>query len=391
MEMPGFQESKLKKLGGTHYRTSRVVFNREEVLQKATPEVQGILEDLFNQIDYIELVINYYDLKVGKRKTQPRESLLKKFDEEQRQKCIQKAAELSQRQYLKMRHRLVELRTEQYTYKDCISNSIIPHFDNALYEEEVLRIGEDIEVLPMGLFDNSVYASKVFTSPPNPIAFTEEELKKVSDWIWKEKDKKNALDFENPEHLLALYRAYDELQSETEIDPNQIYNASAAIFKTLKFYEECARLNDLQREILQMKIEQKPNVEIASYINQKYKTTYNDNYISTIYRRKILPTIAEAATHHKLIMENIFYPEAFKKCKDCGKLFLRAPEFFMRQHKTPDGFSPRCKYCQRIKREKEKHKYEIKYVVSRADLENGTIRFCRVDEATGSTGNRSEQ
>jgi len=88
-------------------------------------------------------------------------------------------------------------------------------------------------------------------------------------------------------------------------------------------------------------------------------------------------------------MENIFYPENFKKCKDCGKLYLRAPEFFMRQHKTPDGFSPRCKSCQRIKREKEKIKYEIKYVVSRSDLENGTFRLRGPGETIGGIDRRT--
>lgn len=389
METPGFQESKLKRIGETHYHTARVVFNREEALRQATPELKTIFEDLFKQIDYIELVINYYDLQNGKRKTPPRESLLAKFDEEKRQKCMEKAAGLSQRQYLKMRHRLVELRTEQYTYKDCVSNSIIPHSDTTLIEENFLRFGEDIPVLPMGLFDNSVYASKVFLNPPNPLSFTEEELKKVSDWIWEEKDTQNALNFEDTSHLLVLYKAYNELKFEAEQDPNQLYGASAAIFKTLKFYEECARLNDLQREVLHMKIDQKSNSEISIYINNKYGTTYNDNYISTIYRQKVLPTIAEAAKYHRLIMENIFYPENFKKCKDCGKLYLRAPEFFMRQHKTPDGFSPRCKSCQRIKREKEKIKYEIKYVVSRSDLENGTFRLRGPGETIGGIDRRT--
>ncbi len=368
METPGFQETKLKKLGSTHYRTARVVFNREDALRRASPELKAIFEDLFAQIDYIELVINYYDLQNGKRKTPPRDSLLARFNEDKRQKCMQKAAGLSQRQYLKMRHRLVELRTEQYTYKDCVSNSIIPHADPAPQEEEIFRFGEDIKVLPMGLFDNSVYAGKVFLNPPNPTVFSDEDLRRVSNWLWEEKDTKKALNFEDPAHLLALYRAYNEIKFEAEQDPDQIYSASAAIFKTLNFYEESARLNELQREILHMKIEQKSNTDISVYINTKYGTTYNDNYISTIYRQKILPTIAEAATYHRTIMENIFYPENFKRCKDCGKLYLRAPEFFMRQHKTPDGFSPRCKSCQRIKREKEKNKYEIKYVVNRSDL-----------------------
>jgi len=94
-----------------------------------------------------------------------------------------------------------------------------------------------------------------------------------------------------------------------------------------------------------MKIDQVPNLDISLYINKKYGTTYNDNYISTIFRKKILSTIAEAASYHKMIMENIFYPENFKRCKDCGRMLLRSPEFFMRQHKAPDGFSPRCKGC----------------------------------------------
>lgn len=368
MEMPGFQESKLQKLGDTHYKIPRVIFNREEALKKSPPHLKAIFEELFAQIDYIELVINYYDLQSGKRKTPPRDSLLVKFSEEKRQKCMQKAASLTQRQYLKMRHRLVELRTEQYTYRDCISSTILPHSEvQTISTEETFRFDEDIKVLPLGLNDNSPWAKKIFNISPDPFSFTEADLKKVSNLIWNSKNSKMTLNFEDPTHLLALYRSYKELKFEAEQDPNQIYSSTAAVFRTLQFYENSARLNDLQREILHLKINQVQNLSIAQYINKKYGTTYNDNYISTIFRRKILPTIAEAATYHKMVIDNIFYPENFKRCKDCGQLFLRAPEFFMRQHKAPDGFSPRCKRCQKIKREQEKNKYEIRYVANRID------------------------
>lgn len=373
MEMPGFQESKLQKLGDTHYKTPRVVFNRDEALKKSPPHLKAIFEELFAQIDYIELVINYYDIQSGKRKTPPRESLVQKFSEEKRQKCMQKAAGLTQRQYLQMRHRLVELRTEQYTYRDCISSTILPHSEiQANNVVDNFRFDEDVCVLPFGLKDNSLLAKKIFNMSPDPLSFTESDLKKVSDLIWNKKSSKVCLNFEDPAHLLALYKSYKELKFEAEQDPDQIYGSAAAVFRTLQFYEQNARLNELQREILHLKINQVQNLNIAQYINKKYNTTYNDNYISTIFRRKILPTIAEAASYHKMIMENIFYPENFKRCKDCGQLFLRVPEFFMRQHKAPDGFSPRCKRCQKIKREQEKSKYEIKYVVNRADLQNGT-------------------
>jgi hypothetical protein len=35
IENPGFQEQRFQKLGGTHYKTARVVFDRDEVLKKA--------------------------------------------------------------------------------------------------------------------------------------------------------------------------------------------------------------------------------------------------------------------------------------------------------------------------------------------------------------------
>jgi len=47
MEMPGFQESKLQQVGGTHYKTKRVVFNREEALKKSTPYLRTVFEELF--------------------------------------------------------------------------------------------------------------------------------------------------------------------------------------------------------------------------------------------------------------------------------------------------------------------------------------------------------
>ena len=99
-----------------------------------------------------------------------------------------------------------------------------------------------------------------------------------------------------------------------------------------------------------MKLKFKQNSEIASYVNKTYNKSYNDNYISTIFHQKIISSIAEAAREHREIMENIFYPENFKKCKDCGKTLLMNTDNFVRQKKSNDGFSPRCKRCEKEKR-----------------------------------------
>jgi hypothetical protein len=56
------------------------------------------------------------------------------------------------------------------------------------------------------------------------------------------------------------------------------------LLDTLKYYEECANLTEIQKEILTLKKQQAKNKDIKEYINSKYKTTYNENYISTIFR-----------------------------------------------------------------------------------------------------------
>ena len=356
MELPGFQETKLQRIGDTHYKTSRIVFDREAALAKAPQHLIPTLEDLFHRIDETELLINFYELENGKRTNDPRSSLLARFTENEIMSLRARASKITPRRYLQLRHYLVELRTEQYTYYDSIDNAIMPHVEVHIeLDPGILRIDEDIAVRPFGLMNGTELARKIFMWPPDPFQFTEEELKKVSDMIWADPPK-TYIDFENPEHILALYKNYNELRGDMEEDPDQLYGSAASIIETLEFYEKMAKLTDSQRDLLQMKIQQKSNGQIQDFLNEKYGTTYNDNYISTIYRQKVLPSIAQAATYHKQIMENIFYPENFKKCKDCGRLLLKSPDFFMRQKKSSDGFAPRCKSCQKTKREERKRK-----------------------------------
>ena len=59
-----------------------------------------------------------------------------------------------------------------------------------------------------------------------------------------------------------------------------------------------ADLNEMQSEILKMKCDKVKNPDIASYINKKYKKNYTANYISTIFRQKIIKQINEAAEYH---------------------------------------------------------------------------------------------
>jgi hypothetical protein len=73
----------------------------------------------------------------------------------------------------------------------------------------------------------------------------------------------------------------------------------------------------VQREILDMKIRKVKNIDIADIINKKWGKSYTANYISTIFRQRIIPKINEAAAYHIKLVSNVFFEEEFKVCTGC--------------------------------------------------------------------------
>ena len=355
LELPGFNESSLKTLKAPAAKVSRVVFDREYALNHAPEWLRGTYEELFNQIDTIELMLNYYELWTGKRKLPPRASLLHRFSAAEAQDLNERALRLSQYKYLKMKHLLVELRAQQYSYQDTFSTKIMQHAAaiEPLLMEEKIWIGEDVQVRPIGLKTDTPLSDKIF-GEPSPSIFTPEELKEINTLLWQKPNSSLILDFTKEDHLLNLFCARLDLQDTEQEDPHEIYSPAASILKTLQYYEDRANLSPLQKDLLTLKLEHKPNAEIASFLNKKYDKSYNDNYISTIFHQKIIPSVAAAARDHREVMENIFFPENFKKCRDCGRELLLSSANFVRQKKSSDGFSPRCKACEKKKRSKYK-------------------------------------
>lgn len=353
MEIPGFQETQLKTLNAPQVKVRRVVFNREEALATAPEYLRPYYEDLFRQIDTVELMLNYYELWSGRRKLPPRESLIGKFSEEEQKELNERAMRLTQFKYLKLKRLLVDLRQEQYTWKDTYSAHVQTHLAAvpSVVQEESVWIGEDVTVLPLGLCNNTPLARKLFGGA-EPSQYTGVELWELTDLLWRPPRTAHVLDFSNEAHLLALFTSRADLRDARMEDPSQIYGAAASIVATLTYYEDQAELTPLQKDLLEMKLAHKQNYEIAQALNKKYGKTYNENYISTIFHKKIITSIAEAARQHRLFAENIFFPENFKRCKDCGRLLLMTSDNFVRQKKSSDGFSPRCKACEKEKRKR---------------------------------------
>ena len=359
MELPGFNERQLKSLAAPQPRIPRVVFDRGKALESAPDWLRTFYEDLFREIDTLELVINYYDLWTGKRKLPPRASLLHRFSAAEQQELNERALKLSQFKYLKLKHLLVDLRNEQYAFRDVHCGRVLNHAqpeDSIASLGDALRLDEDVRVLPLGLINHSDSLSLSLFKNPYPGQFSDEQLRQISDIVWgaEQIDGKLVFDFRNPYHVWCAYILKEDLQDEAMQDPSQIYSAAAAIVETLEYYEKRANLSELQKDLLRMKLEKRQNYDIATFLNQKYGKSYNENYISTIFHQKVLAQIAAAAQEHYDIVSNLFFPENFKRCKDCGQVLLLTTNNFVRQKKSKDGFAPRCKRCERKKRSRYK-------------------------------------
>lgn len=357
MESPTFSEASLRRPTEARTRVAREVFDRKRTLQECPPHLVSVFEDLFARIDYIELTLNFYEFSHGRRKEPPREALQKRFSQEEINKAQEIASKWTQFKYLKQRHLIVELRREQFTLRDTY---VEKHLRHSPPEPELDPVDPDfdaeIPVFPLGLLAGPIGAL-IFKNERdlNPSTYSDSDLRKVSQFYWDKISSSRPVmffDFTNLEHVYELFGQLNEL--EESVDTLPVNSNLGKLLDTLKYYIEMTDLTEAQREILDLKINKTKNQDIADLINRKYDKSYTANYISTIFRQKIIPRINETAAFHAKIVENLSFPENFKRCTGCGKVLLIDPDKFVRKSRSKDGFSTRCKICDRNDRQKKK-------------------------------------
>ena len=357
LDNPVFNEATLRPIDAVPVKVKREVFSRSDALKEAPDYLKQTFVDLFRNIDELDLRINYYDLAHGKRKNPIRPELAKLFSKEEHNAAESAAASWNQYKYLKMRHQLVEMRQEQYTLRDSYRQTVVVD-----KEPTVTCVGEpdidtEIEILPLGVIGRGMRSSLVFRSWDDiiPKNYSEEDLKVISDLYWMKKNYQPAanqfyVDFRELEHVYQLFMTYFEL--EEAVDEQKIESKLGNLLETLKFYIERAELSELQQEILDLKLRKIRNEDIASQVNKKYGKSYTPNYISTIFRQRIIPKINEAAAYHEKLMGSIFFEEEFKVCSGCGKTMLKCSDNFTRKGRSKDGYTSRCKKCEKAARKK---------------------------------------
>lgn len=360
LESPTFSETNLHKLGTNAPKKVREVFSREKIRTLSNKEELQHFEDLWKEIDRTELLTNFFEIEKGKRNKPPREELLKRFSEEEIFTLKARSQKLNQFQYLKLRHLLVELRRQQYTLGDSIFNKVAGAQDIHLpsTSKEPPNFDIDVPVFPLGIQEKLIFRDFEELLPET---FSEEELQKISKLYWGKKEEEDRIqqqnifyfDFRNLEMVYQLFLELEEFAADQE-DIDSFFNTSSKFLDVLWFYVRQADLPEIQQKILEMKIKKVKNQDIAALINKEFQKNYTTNYISTIFRQKIIPAINMAAIYHEKIIGAIFFEEEFKVCSKCGRRLLRDPINFVRRSRAKDGLSNHCKRCDKEERERKK-------------------------------------
>ena len=359
LENPALSNAQLYALNdAVVLKKGRDVFNRDEARKEAPIFLQQTFEELWKTIDEIELEINFYELRVGKREKPPRDELLNRFTDEEVERISARSQKLNQYGYLKLRGRIKELRTEQFTIRDSYRSTF--NITQSVYspKNNSFVFDCDIQVLPLGIKEGAV-GDVVFNTEFDPGALSEEQLRLINELVWRKKKinpNMQVFDFRELDAVYQLYlfkEEFDERLEQVEID-HVVENNLANLLETLHFYEQIADLTDIQREILRLKEKKDKNADIASYINKKYGKSYTANYISTIFKQKIIVKINEAVKLHQDTIENCFFKENFKQCTDCGRILLLDGRNWVKKTRSKDGFQSRCKRCERELRQKKK-------------------------------------
>lgn len=352
LESPTFNESEFV-IGRPPVPTPHFNFDREAARKTATPTALNSLENLWRQIDETDLILYFYDQAHKQNELKPptdkRREILSRFSELELEGLRVKASSLDTYRALKLKRELPDLRNTQYVLKDTYAAPILHRSPSTWSESSEPSFDESIDVRPLGVRKVIKPFNKIWTSCPQALTYTEEEFKAISKLLWRKPlSQQSYFDFRDKSHLFQLVQLERELKEELGELP--IDSTLGEFLDTWEFYKSIAGLTKLEARVLKLKELHWTNEKILEDINPKFGKSYGANYISTIFHQKILEKLANAATFHRTLIENLCFPENFKTCTKCGRPLYATTDFFMRKTKSPDGLATQCKECARAKR-----------------------------------------
>lgn len=262
--------------------------------------------------------------------------------------------------FYKKNHLLIQLRKEQFTLKDSVSEPIRGKTTRSLNTPStsftrntgyIYDYNREYEYRKWRADHyRKDFGEEWYSKEQEALSnFTISEDKELN-WHWVEVSK-NELDLTDPVHVYNLLELYGTLKE------NSFENLNCDmkyVLWELEDYIERSNLSAARKHILIRKIDKVTNETIREELQLKFGLNYSDNYISTIYKQMICGQIARTAeiARDEWIYRN--QPEKFKVCSTCGRRLLRDNRNFIKKKNSSDGLAARCKMCDKEIREKKK-------------------------------------
>lgn len=352
MESPTFNENDLSPIRPktNKYTTPKVNFSRKEA--QSIPGLAEELEPLWDEIDRIDRLIRVNSGDSAKIEAVRKELIneLGVTDGNDALAHIQSQTPLDSLKLYKLRHLLIDLRKQQYTIRDCFAPATQMQTQKSSYcADEDLGLLTNLSSANYTIFPLGAYTPGDLKFE-SPTSLTFEHKQHHNDTSIP------TIDFTNPSHIHTLYNNYLELEAEVLSNP---LSSGADLIRTLDFYRLRANLSPSYERILDLKIKRLTNAKIAQMINEEFGLHHTENYISTIYCRKICEAIAEAAQLNYDGYLERFDPFKWKTCTGCGEKKLKDTRNFTRKARSSDGLTSRCKLCEKKERQNRRQDEQI--------------------------------
>lgn len=178
----------------------------------------------------------------------------------------------------------------------------------------------------------------------------------IDEYIWLDEDQIPQSDGKitlfNPTHVSFLLCYYSRLKQECYSD------FQSDMFYLLLDLEQVAQEAIEERypvlwSLLLWKVDGLTNEEIQEKMQREYGIVHNEQYFSTLWRRRIPKLISDQAKENYLMwyFTNKRYGK-WKTCGKCGETKLAHQLFFSKNNSSKDGFYSICKQCRSKAQEK---------------------------------------
>lgn len=156
---------------------------------------------------------------------------------------------------------------------------------------------------------------------------------------WKISD--NKIDYENPDHILALLDHYANLLKHSYDKPD---SATRALCFDVENLVEAANLNDVEQFLLEQRVAHR-NIFIVRQALLAEDIEMSELQIREMMRKKIPRKLANAATAIRLECEVNQGIKETLECSKCHTVYPKDAFYFARSRDKRTGFCSQCKVC----------------------------------------------